>query len=103
MASVARARPRRPGRRATTPAREAGAPDRLTRLTMNKTATIKALGVLVVLCVGIWWGGHPSQLPGFLRSAFVANPHDAVIGEALSDIQHDYYHPVARGGLIDGS
>jgi carboxyl-terminal processing protease len=70
---------------------------------MNKTSTIKALGVLVVLCVGIWWGGHPSQLPGFLRSAFVANPHDAVIGEALSDIQHDYYHPVARGGLIDGS
>jgi carboxyl-terminal processing protease len=70
---------------------------------MNKTSTIKALGVLVVLCVGIWWGGHPSELPGFLRSAFVANPHDAVIGEALSDIQHDYYHPVARGGLIDGS
>jgi carboxyl-terminal processing protease len=70
---------------------------------MNKTSTIKALGVLVVLCVGIWWGGHPSELPGFLRSAFVANPHDAVIGEALTDIQHDYYHPVARGGLIDGS
>jgi carboxyl-terminal processing protease len=70
---------------------------------MNKTSTIKALGVLVVLCVGIWWGGHPSELPGFLRSVFVANPHDAVIGEALSDIQHDYYHPVARSGLIDGS
>ncbi len=70
---------------------------------MNAKSTIKALGVLVVLAVGIWWGGHPSDLPGFLRSAFVANPHDAVISEALSDIQHDYLHPVARPGLINGS
>ena len=65
---------------------------------MKATSTIKALGVLVVLCLGIWWGGHPGDLPGFLRSAFVANPHDAVISEALSDIQHDYYHPVAAPG-----
>jgi carboxyl-terminal processing protease len=73
---------------------------------MNKTSTTKALGVLVVLvvlCLGIWWGGHPSALPAFLRSAFVANAHDTVISEALSDIQHDYYHPLARGPLIDGS
>jgi carboxyl-terminal processing protease len=70
---------------------------------MNRTSTIKALGVVVVLCIGLWWGGHPSDLPGFLRSAFVANAHDAVINEALSDIQHDYYHPVGRAGLIDGA
>jgi carboxyl-terminal processing protease len=83
--------------------RPAGPTDRLTALTMNVKATIKLLGVLVVLAVGIWWGGHPTDLPGFLRSVFVANPHDAVIGEALSDIQHDYLHPVARTGLINGS
>ena len=65
---------------------------------MNAHSTIRTLGVLVVLAFGIWWGGHPSDLPGFLRSAFVANPHDAVISEALSDIQHDYFHPVARAG-----
>jgi carboxyl-terminal processing protease len=88
---------------ATTLPRAAGAPDRLNRQTMNATSTIKALGVVVVLCFGLWWGGHPSDLPGFLRSAFVANAHDAVINEALSDIQHDYYHPVSRSGLIDGS
>jgi carboxyl-terminal processing protease len=70
---------------------------------MNATSAIRTLGVLAVLCVGIWWGGHPSELPGFLRSAFVANPHDAVISEALSDIQHDYFHPLARSGLIEGS
>ncbi len=70
---------------------------------MKANSTIKALGVLVVLALGIWWGGHPTDLPGFLRSAFVANQHDVVISEALSDIQHDYYRPVARGKLIDGS
>ena len=71
---------------------------------MKATSTIKTtLGVLVVLAVGTWWGGHPGDLPGFLRGAFVANSHDAVISEALSDIQHDYFHPVARAKLINGS
>jgi len=67
------------------------------------SAAAKALGVLLVLCAGIWWGGHPGELPGFLRSAFVANPHDTVISEALSDIQHDFFRPIGRGGLISGS
>ena len=70
---------------------------------MKATGAIKTLGVLVVLCLGLWWGGHPGDLPGFLRSAFVANPHDAVISEALSDIQHDYYHQVSRSRLLDSS
>jgi carboxyl-terminal processing protease len=70
---------------------------------MNAKSTLKLLGVLAVLVVGIWWGGHPADLPGFLRSGFVANPHDAVISEALSDIQHDYFHPLSRNGLINGS
>jgi carboxyl-terminal processing protease len=70
---------------------------------MKATSTKKMLAVLVVLAIGIWWGGHPSDLPGFLRSAFVADPHDGVISEALSDIQHDYFHPVGRNGLINGS
>jgi carboxyl-terminal processing protease len=70
---------------------------------MKAHSTIKVLGVLVVLAVGIWWGGHPSDLPSVLRSAFVANPHDTVISEALSDIQRDYFHPVSRSGLINGS
>jgi carboxyl-terminal processing protease len=83
--------------------RAAGPDDRLRRLTMNAKSTLKLLGVLAVLVVGIWWGGHPADLPGFLRSGFVANPHDAVISEALSDIQHDYFHPLSRNGLINGS
>ena len=48
--------------------------------------------------------GIPSDLPGFLRSAFVADPQSARRRRGdLSDIQHDYYRPVAPGALIDGS
>src|SRR5579862_8148550 len=65
--------------------------------------TLIGLGALAVLCLGIWWGGHPTQLPTFLRNAFVANPHDAVIQEALSDIQDDWYRPTSRGPLINGA
>ena len=70
---------------------------------MKARTTVKPLAVLLVLCFGIWWGGHPSQMPGFMRSIFVANSHDTVISEALSDIQHDYFRPISRGGLINGS
>jgi carboxyl-terminal processing protease len=70
---------------------------------MKLHSTAKVLGILLLLCVGIWWGGHPRDLPSFLRSAFVSNPHDTVISEALSDIQHDYFEPVGRAGLINGS
>jgi carboxyl-terminal processing protease len=42
-------------------------------------------------------------MPAFMRSIFVANSHDTVISEALSDIQHDYFHPISRTGLINGS
>ena len=59
--------------------------------------------MVLVLCFGLWWGGHPAQLPGFLRSVFVANPHDVVLSETLSDIQHDYFRPISRQGLIKGS
>src|SRR6185437_13736990 len=70
--------------------------------TVWKTA-LAAVGALALLCVGLWWGGHPSDMPSFLRSAFVSNPHDVVIDEALSDIQRDFFKPVGRTGLIDGA
>jgi len=73
---------------------------------MRAMLTKRALAVLVplaLLCLGLWWGGHPSDMPSFLRSAFVANAHDVVIDEALSDIQSDYFHPVGRSGLVNGA
>ena len=65
--------------------------------------TLIGLGAVALLVLGIWWGGHPADLPSFLRDAFVANPHDRVIDEALSDIQSDWYRKTGRNALIDGA
>src|SRR4029077_14213029 len=59
------------------------------------------LGVLVLL-VGVWFGGHPSWLPGPIRSAFVSqNSDDQLVNQVLGLIQNDYYRKVARSQLID--
>jgi carboxyl-terminal processing protease len=59
------------------------------------------LGV-VVLLVGVWFGGHPSWLPGPVRSVFVSgNSNDKLVNQVLGLIQHDYYRKVDRGQLID--
>ncbi|MGH2851515.1 MAG: S41 family peptidase [Solirubrobacteraceae bacterium] len=62
-----------------------------------------AISAVALVCIGLWWGGHPSDMPSWLRSVFVANPHDVVIQQALSDVQHDYYRPVTRTGLVNGA
>ncbi len=67
-------------------------------------ATLAALVVLGGLVVaGIWWGGHPEDLPGFMQRALVANRGTRVVDEALARIHHDYYRPVGEGQLADAS
>jgi carboxyl-terminal processing protease len=63
---------------------------------------IALLVAVPALLVGIWWGGHPSKLPGFLRDAFVSDSaQSALIDEALDVISDDYYRPVKRAQLAD--
>jgi len=63
------------------------------------------LGVLTVvlpvalLVLGIWLGGHPNDLPGFLRSAFVSDQGTRVVDDAIADVQHDYYRPLTQAQL----
>jgi carboxyl-terminal processing protease len=59
------------------------------------------LGV-VVLLIGVWFGGHPSWLPGPIRSAFVSQSgNDKLINQVLGLIQNDYYRKVSRSDLVD--
>jgi len=62
-----------------------------------------ALLLPILLLAGLWLGGHPEDLPGFLRSAFVANPQTLVLDEALERIQHEYYRPISSSQLSDAS
>jgi carboxyl-terminal processing protease len=63
--------------------------------------SVYVVAAIVVLLVGVWFGGHPSWLPSPLRSAFVADSNGQLVGEALNLLQRDYYRPVDRQVLIN--
>jgi carboxyl-terminal processing protease len=71
---------------------------------------LAVVAAVAVLIAGIWWGGHPSDLPPLLRNAFVSHPNGTAVDEALADIEHDYLHRLratrlqnnAIAGAIDG-
>ncbi len=58
---------------------------------------------VALLFLGIWLGGHPSDLPGFLRSAFVSDSSSRVVNEAIDDVQHDYYRPLTPAQLSNAA
>jgi carboxyl-terminal processing protease len=65
-----------------------------------------ALAVLLpvaLLVLGIWLGGHPNDLPGFARNAFLANHETQVVDEAIERVSHDYYRPVSKSALANSS
>jgi carboxyl-terminal processing protease len=57
----------------------------------------------VLLVAGVWWGGHPEDLPGFARSSLVAHANTRVVDEAIERISSDYYRPVGTGALANAS
>ncbi len=57
----------------------------------------------ILLVAGIWLGGHPEDLPGFARSAFVRDHATLVVEEAIDRISSDYYRPIAKHSLADAS
>ncbi|HXC23853.1 MAG TPA: PDZ domain-containing protein, partial [Solirubrobacteraceae bacterium] len=66
-------------------------------------AAIAVLLPVLLLVLGIWLGGHPADLPGFARSAFVANHETQVVDEAIERVSHDYYRPVSKSSLANSS
>ena len=57
---------------------------------------------VVLLLVGVWFGGHPSWLPSPLRSAFVSKTADERLVQTTLDlISKDYYRHVNTGKLLN--
>src|SRR5256714_201807 len=71
---------------------------------MSRSATaILALACTVIaVCVGLWLGGHPGDLPGGVRKVFVSDDR-AVRAELVNAIEDDYYKKVSRKGLEQAS
>lgn len=57
----------------------------------------------LALVLGIWLGGHPGTLPGFVRETLVADTDGRLYEEAVDTIQRDYFRPVDRRALLDTS
>lgn len=72
----------------------------------TRRSLLTALGVLAgiaVLLLGIWLGGHPSDLPGFLRGPLVADNDSRVVNEAIDTVASEYYRPVSKSSLVNAS
>jgi carboxyl-terminal processing protease len=54
---------------------------------------------LVLLCAGIYLGGHPSGLPGFLRDPLVGDQDTRVVSEAIDQVHDTYYREYGRKDL----
>jgi carboxyl-terminal processing protease len=66
------------------------------------TAILAAL-LPILLVAGIWLGGHPDDLPAFVRNALVADHQTRVVDEAIQRIARDYYRPISTSRLSDAS
>jgi carboxyl-terminal processing protease len=64
---------------------------------------VLVLALPVLLVAGIWLGGHPEDLPGFARNAFVANHDTRVVNEALGRMVDEYYRPLSASQLANAS
>jgi carboxyl-terminal processing protease len=63
---------------------------------------VRVLLAVIVLFIGVWFGGHPSWLPRPIRSAFVSqSDNDKLINQVLGLIQTDYYRKVNRSDLVN--
>ncbi len=58
---------------------------------------------LVFLCLGLWLGGHPNNLPQFARDAFGIDDTEALREEVKDSIQDNYYKSVSDQKLDEAS
>lgn len=70
----------------------------------RRRLTYVLMAMLPILLIGgIWWGGHPEDLPAFARSSLVAHADTRVVDEAIERIADDYYRPVGSSSLANAS
>jgi carboxyl-terminal processing protease len=60
------------------------------------------VSAVIALAVGLWLGGHPADLPGPIRDAFVQEDR-ALRAEIIDSIEDNFYKPVRESRLDDAS
>jgi carboxyl-terminal processing protease len=68
----------------------------------SRTPWIGLAAAVVILVIGIWWGGHPQSLPSFAREWFVAGDV-GTRAQVAKDIKDEFYKPVSQKQLDEAS
>jgi carboxyl-terminal processing protease len=58
---------------------------------------------LVLLAAGIFLGGHPDRLPGFVRDPLVGDKDTRVVREAINRVHDTYYREIPESELANDS
>src|SRR3954454_2863111 len=69
--------------------------------TMIRRVLASLVLCLVLLFAGIYLGGHPSGLPGFLRKPLVGDKDTRVVNEAIDRVNQTYYRQVPKKDLAN--
>ena len=69
---------------------------------MRRTIALTIAGI-ALLVAGIYLGGHPDRLPGFVRDPLVGDQDTAVVREAIDKIHQTYYRDIPESALADDS
>jgi carboxyl-terminal processing protease len=56
---------------------------------------------LILLFAGIYLGGHPSGLPGFVRDPLVGDQDTRVVNEAIDTVNDTYYRKIPKKDLAN--
>ena len=72
-----------------------------TSLTTVLAAALSA--AVVFLCLGLWLGGHPNNVPEFARDVFGIDDDQALRAELKESIQDNYYKKVSGEKLDEAS
>src|SRR4051794_24973632 len=66
---------------------------------MIRRAVASLVLCLVLLFAGIYLGGHPSGLAGFLRDPLVGDQDTRVVKEAIDEVNSTYYRKYGKDEL----
>lgn len=62
---------------------------------------VGVLAALALLLLGIYLGGHPGGLPGFVQDTLVGGKDTRLMREAIDTIHDTYYRPVPQAQLVN--
>jgi carboxyl-terminal processing protease len=71
-------------------------------MTPKRGFALALSGLLIALAIGLWAGGHPTSLPGFLRDVFVEDDR-ALHAQVVDTIEDNYYKKIPKDRLEEQS